>query len=838
MPKSPKLHTTQHVKNLNAHRPKRAVAAALHPQSKTSFIRGILLTILASAFFLLLNSLSSCSEKTISQHRVGPEYAEHISAYTSGVIAKNSTIKIQLTEDYTGEIDYNNPIPSQLFYISPEVKGNAYWVSRNLIEFRPSEALQSGKTYEATFKLSEIKEVEKELADFSFNFSTVNIAATILSDGFTTPDYKNFKFVDFQGVLNLTDAEDTALVHKSLSAYQDGKELKITWRNMASSKFDYNHRFSISGVERKATASAIKIEWNGNAMGAFNVVTKTFPVPELGEFFVSEMEVVQEPDQYVKIHFSDPILANQDLNGLITIDEGYKLNFLVDGHTVNVYYSTRMSGLHEVVVHPGIKNAANAKLKNGKSIELSFEGLKPNVKLLGNGTIIPNSNKAVLLPFKACNLQAVDVYVSKVHSSNILQFLQVNELAGDYEMKRVAKKMFEKTIYLNTDPKLNLNEWNTFSLDLSEVVKKDPGAIYSVEIRFNKQHSIYPCKGASNESLNPLTASKETEWTENDWQSYDYWYDYDYYDYGDEEYDYEYDYRERSNPCHQTYYQDKSIKVNVLSSDIGIVAKAGGDKNMHIFVNNLITTAPIASATVEFYDFQQQLIGTSITNSQGMCEMKLDKKPFVVVAKTDGQKGYLKLNDGLSLSLSKFDVGGSTVQKGVKGFIYTERGVWRPGDSIFVSFMLEDKSLVLPKNHPVTFELFNPQNQLVDKKTVTTNLNNLYDFRTATDAEDPTGNYYAYVKVGNRTYGKTIKIETVKPNRLKVYLDFGKKRLTGDGNNTTKIRVKWLHGAVAKNLNTKIDLTVNRKKTIFEGYQKFVFDDPIKDFTPEETSGF
>jgi uncharacterized protein YfaS (alpha-2-macroglobulin family) len=38
-----------------------------------------------------------------------------------------------------------------------------------------------------------------------------------------------------------------------------------------------------------------------------------------------------------------------------------------------------------------------------------------------------------------------------------------------------------------------------------------------------------------------------------------------------------------------------------------------------------------------------------------------------------------------------FDVGGSEVQRGLKGMIYGERGVWRPGDSLHIAFILEDK---------------------------------------------------------------------------------------------------------------------------------------------------
>ena len=85
----------------------------------------------------------------------------------------------------------------------------------------------------------------------------------------------------------------------------------------------------------------------------------------------------------------------------------------------------------------------------------------------------------------------------------------------------------------------------------------------------------------------------------------------------------------------------------------------------------------------------------------------LPKKPFILIAKKGDQRGYLKMRDGESLSLSKFDVSGSQVKKGVKGFIYAERGVWRPGDSIYLSFVLEDADRVLPSNHPVKFKLFN-----------------------------------------------------------------------------------------------------------------------------------
>ena len=137
------------------------------------------------------------------------------------------------------------------------------------------------------------------------------------------------------------------------------------------------------------------------------------------------------------------------------------------------------------------------------------------------------------------------------------------------------------------------------------------------------------------------------------------------------------------------------------------------------------------------------------------------------VAKTGSQRGYLKTSDGESLSISNFDVGGESVAKGLKGFLYGERGVWRPGDSLFLTFVLEDKLKLLPASHPVVFELQNPQGQITNRIVRSNGENGFYKFATKTSSDAPTGNWTARVKVGGADFSQSVKIETVKPNRLK-----------------------------------------------------------------------
>ena len=124
----------------------------------------------------------------------------------------------------------------------------------------------------------------------------------------------------------------------------------------------------------------------------------------------------------------------------------------------------------------------------------------------------------------------------------------------------------------------------------------------------------------------------------------------------------------------------------------------------------------------------------------------------------------------IRLPLSRFDVGGDVVQNGLKGFIYGERGVWRPGDSLFLSFILEDKLKKLPGGYPVTFELYNPQGQLVKRFINGKSLNGFYAFRTATESTAPTGNWMAKVKQVGQHFQKPLKLRPLCQTGLKSIL--------------------------------------------------------------------
>ncbi|MEO6901725.1 MAG: MG2 domain-containing protein, partial [Bacteroidia bacterium] len=626
------------------------------------------------------------------------------------------------------------------------------------------------------------------------------------------------------------DVADVQQIEKIVSVSQNGKKLSVNWTHDPNR---LTHHFYVSGIQRTEKPDSIILNWNGAPIGVEKNISKTIIIPALGDFKVMDVKVIQSPEQYAVIQFSDPVLENQNLTGLISLSDYNDLKFITEGNEIRVYPQTSLNGAHTIQVEEGIKNILGTPLAQRYAMEVLFEELKPAIQLIGKGFILPNS-QALIFPFKAVNLKAVDVKILKIYEKNIPQFLQVNNLGGDRELRRVGKIVLNKTIPLTQKNSADIGNWNTYSLDLAELINAEPGAIYKVILSFKKEYSTYKCDKNTVEEKEVLTGVDDDEEEAHDWDYYgDYYYEEGDYDYAD------YNYDQRDNPCSNSYYRSRSVSRNVLASDLGLIAKRGTDGSMNLIVTNLISAKPIPNATVELYDYQLRVLKTLKTDANGMCTITFKKKPFLMVAKQGTQRGYLKLDDASALSLSAFDVSGEQVQKGLKGFIYGERGVWRPGDSLFLTFMLEDKLNTLPVNHPVQFELLNPQGQIFRKTMQTAGLNGFYNFTTTTDQNSPTGNWTARIKVGGVQFTKNIKIETIMPNRLKINLDFKTEQLSITKKNTLgTLEVKWLHGAIAKNLKAKVDVTLNKMKTVFKKYEAYTFDDPAIDFTSQDQSVF
>ncbi len=740
----------------------------MYPKLK-SFLSAVL------AFIILATGFYGC--KNSGQEHVSDPEHPMIVAYTSGIISILSPVRVALTNDAMKTVPQpGDPLESGVFKFSPSVSGKAYWVSENIIEFKPDEPFEPGKEYKVTFNISKLTDVGHAPKSFSFWINTIIPTFYYQLDGLSLYNRTTPNLYYMSGSVTASDYIPIEKI-KSLLVIKPNN-WTVKWEHdFAENK----HYFKLDSIKSQKERFDIQLIWNGKSIGYdFNYEEK-ITVPAENEFGLIDLQVIQTPEQYVQCTFSEPIDEKQRLVDYFSMSNDMNLRFAVDLNIVKIYPPSRESGTYELTIESGLKSISGRKLTESITREIVFEQLKPTVKFVGKGSILPSSNN-LHIAFQAVNYQSVDVTVTRIYESNILQFFQINQLNGSDEIYRVGETVLNTRINLSEKKAVNLTTWNTYSLDLAELIKPEPGAIYRIELEG------YGRIGENNDR-------------------------YDYY----------------------SYYESYRARVrNVLATDIGLTAKYGDNGVVYAAVSSLTTTQPLANVTLKLYNYVNQSVGEAVTDKDGMAVINCSESPHILVAQQGNQKAYLRMDEGYSLSLSSFNVSGVSVSSGIKGFIYGERGVWRPGDTIFLAFMLEDKLKNLPENHPVNYELRDPNGQVADKQVKTVGTNGLYRFTSTTSSEALTGLWEARVLVGGQYFTKSLRIETVKPNRLKIDFKLDQVPILSSEGMQGSLSVHWLHGAVARSLPVRINARISQTETTFDGYKDFTFDDPEKSFDTEE----
>jgi uncharacterized protein YfaS (alpha-2-macroglobulin family) len=807
-------------------------------------------------------------------------FKEYIVSFTGGIVSAQSDIRVVLAFD-TNNWKVNQVLDNDLFDISPSVDGKVIALSNNTIAFIPEKKLESGTEYQVTLHLDKLNpkvaEKNKELSNFNFTVKTIKqdfVVNTLDIQSYS----KEYQYLNC--VMKTADNIDFETAKKLVEAEHNGNDLHLIFEK--SNAVGKEFKFRIDSIQRLDSKSNLEIKYDGTDYDMDQNGTVDFPITALNEFKVIKTEMQEGNNQSLSINFSEPLEKGQDFKGLVAIQNTNNLKFSTQGNVLKVYFNNEKAvekpvevvpeavaeAVAEVVtsdstavvtdsaavvepeevvevvepepvvaaqkltgellleVFQGIESEYGKKLNENYSEKISFDEIKPNVRFIKNGTILPSSSN-LKLNFEAVNLSAVDVKVYKIYKNNILQFLQDNELNGTRNLKRVGQSVAKSTLNLKENSLVNLSKWNTFALDLSKIITPEPGAIYRVEFSYKKAYSLYKCESSSaddneNEEAEEIDEN-DVNYSENSYDEY-------YYD--------DYEWRESQDPCSSSYYYNAKIGTNILASDVGVIAKRGENKSYLFAVNNIITTEPIANARVDLYSFQQQKLATAATSSEGIASFQLNSFAYFAIVTYGTQSTYVKLDDGNSLSVSNFNVSGETLQKGLKGFIYGERGVWRPGDNLYLSFILNDASNKIPLGHPIKFRLSDPNGKVTYQTVQKSNDWNHYAFTIPTEADAPTGNWEAMVSVGGAKFYKSIKIETIKPNRLKIKNSFRKGVLSSSYSNTSNLEVTWLHGAVAKNLNVEMQAKFSQQTTTFKNYEKYVFDDLVRKFNTEEINIF
>ncbi len=792
------------------------------------FILFILLCIISCNSGDRKSPLSGKSEFIPEYIPIDKGFSEYISGYTSGIIPANAPIEIRFTPEFALKASKS---ATGLFVFDPAIKGTTEWKDDVTLVFTPSRVLDAGKIYNGRLNLNKLASVNERLKTFPLRIQTLKKDFRVNIGPLESPSTDGNSYI-MNGQVIASDFIESSETEKYIDARLGRKKIDIKWDHSSN----LIHKFTLTGIDRTDKKQELTLNWDGSSDGVKQKGTYKHTIPPSGQFSVLDIISIPGESQKIDIVFSDPVDAAQEMTGLIYLSPSTETTISINSNIVSVLPEAQLQGSIVLNIESSLKNTKGALFASSLTRQIDFTSVFPGIAPEGNGVILPSS-KNLIFPFKAVNLKAVDLRIIKIFENNLPYFLQESDIDDGYSMKRFGRPVYSGKVDLVTGPGVNNRSWNLYTIDLADYIDVEPGVLYKVSLGMRKSYSLYPCNNSGEESKYEEMLQQTEQQSRLTWDDTENYYE----DYAEEVYySFGFPWKDRNDPCKDAFYDpDRKMTRNVLASNLGLIAKQGDDNILHVMVNDLISAMPVNEVSIEVLDYQMQTVVSGKTNQDGSVALLCDRKPFLIIAKKDKDRNYLKTNDGSSLSLSSFDVSGNKPENGIKAFVYGERDVWRPGDSIFLSIFIKNMKTDLPEGHPVQFELINPLEQRVDNQVQKAEGSNLLVFVTKTQDDAVTGNYKAVFRIGGATFTKRVRVETIKPNRLKLKMDFPEE-LLGGSNPSAKgsLNVKWLNGSVARNMKSSVEYILKPAHTEFEKYRQYIFDDPVNEFSSETVNIF
>ena len=130
-------------------------------------------------------------------------------------------------------------------------------------------------------------------------------------------------------------------------------------------------------------------------------------------------------------------------------------------------------------------------------------------------------------------------------------------------------------------------------------------------------------------------------------------------------------------------------------SDLGLTAYSTHD-GIDVFVHSLATAKPRAQTDIRLMARSNEVLATKLTDANGFVHFDAGLtrgegglEPAAIVASEAGDYAFLSLK-GAAFDLSDRGVAGRPVPAGLDAFVYTERGVYRSGETVEVTALLRD----------------------------------------------------------------------------------------------------------------------------------------------------
>lgn len=277
----------------------------------------------------------------------------------------------------------------------------------------------------------------------------------------------------------------------------------------------------------------------------------------------------------------------------------------------------------------------------------------------------------------------------------------------------------------------------------------------------------------------------------------------------------------------------------LVVTDLGIAARtfSGGAV---VWVNSLRTAQPVAGAAVTVMARNNQVLSRGTTDERGLAQMEWtpgeESDPFMIIAESEGDLSYVDLIRG-SVEQGEGLGGTEYLEDGkVEAAVFTERGVYRPGETVFMQAIVRNGQQIAPEAFPVVWRVRRPDGRIFQDIPVELDRLGSVTAEVALQEYLPTGRYTLELAMpGTFTVlGETsVALEDFVPPQIRVNVEPPAERASAGDVLVFGVRSAHLFGRPASGLKVSGAVTFKAVPFAPTNWSGWLFGDDEKTFSSE-----
>ncbi|MFN0264923.1 MG2 domain-containing protein [Tepidamorphus sp. 3E244] len=269
-----------------------------------------------------------------------------------------------------------------------------------------------------------------------------------------------------------------------------------------------------------------------------------------------------------------------------------------------------------------------------------------------------------------------------------------------------------------------------------------------------------------------------------------------------------------------------------IVSDLGLTALSGND-GIHVLVRSLETAEPVSGATVDLVARNNEVLARAtsdvsgnVTFDAGLARGNGALAPGMVAVRTPGGDfGFLDMTSQ-AFDLTDRGVEGRAAPGALDAFLYTERGVYRPGEFVQVGALLRDARGEAVSNLPLTLVTERPDGVEYARTQLQSNSagGRTHEVGLLADAQSGTWLVRAYVDPKGDPVGEVrFLVENYVPERIELTLSEPATQPDAGGTAQIGVDAQYLYGAPAEGLTIGGEVVVRPAKAELPGLDGFTY---------------